>query len=37
MARVTSWNRPGASASTPGDIAEGYDADIALVDPACSW
>ena len=38
MARVTSWNparRFGLNAK--GDIAEGYDADIALVDPACSW
>jgi allantoinase len=38
MARVTSWNpaqRFGLNAK--GDIAEGFDADIALVDPARSW
>jgi allantoinase len=38
MARVTSWNpaqRYGLNHK--GDIAEGYDADIALVDPANTW
>ena len=38
MARVTSWNpaqRYGLSRK--GDIAEGFDADIALVDPSNSW
>lgn len=38
MARVTSWNpaqRYGLNRK--GDIAEGFDADIALVDPAKSW
>ncbi len=38
MARVTSWNpaqRYGLNHK--GDIAEGFDADIALVDPARSW
>ncbi len=38
MARVTSWNpaqRYGLNHK--GDIAEGYDADIALVDPGKSW
>ena len=38
MARVTSWNpaqRYGLNRK--GDIAEGYDADIALVDTAHSW
>ena len=38
MARVTSWNpaqRYGLNRK--GDIAEGYDADIAIVDPARSW
>ncbi|WP_298932103.1 dihydroorotase family protein [uncultured Ramlibacter sp.] len=38
MARVTSWapaQRFGLNHK--GDIAEGYDADIALVDPARSW
>jgi allantoinase len=38
MARVTSWNpaqRFGLNAK--GDIAVGFDADIALVDPARSW
>ncbi|MDP3082681.1 MAG: dihydroorotase family protein [Rubrivivax sp.] len=38
MARVTSWNpaqRYGLNHK--GDIAEGFDADIALVDPAHSW
>ena len=38
MARVTSWNpaqRYGLNHK--GDIAEGFDADIAIVDPARSW
>ncbi|MEO7245405.1 MAG: amidohydrolase family protein, partial [Rubrivivax sp.] len=38
MARVTSWNpaqRYGLNAK--GDLAEGFDADIALVDPGRSW
>jgi allantoinase len=38
MARLTSWNparRYGLNAK--GDIAEGFDADIALVDPASTW
>ena len=38
MARVTSWNpaqRYGLNHK--GDIAEGYDADIAIVDPARTW
>jgi allantoinase len=38
MARVTSWNpaqRYGLNAK--GDIAEGFDADIAIVDPARTW
>lgn len=38
MARVTSWNpaqRYGLNRK--GDIAPGYDADIALVDPARTW
>lgn len=38
MARVTSWNpaqRYGLNRK--GDIAEGFDADIAIVDPACTW
>jgi len=38
MARVTSWNparRFGLNAK--GDLAPGYDADIALVDPAQTW
>jgi allantoinase len=38
MARLTSWNpaqRYGLNHK--GDIAEGYDADLALVDPAKSW
>ena len=38
MARVTSWNpaqRYGLNSK--GDIAEGFDADIALVDPAKTW
>jgi len=38
MARLTSWNpaqRYGLNRK--GDIAEGFDADIALVDPARTW
>jgi len=38
MARVTSWNpaqRYGLN--NKGDIAEGFDADIAIVDPAHTW
>jgi allantoinase len=38
MARVTSWNpaqRYGLNRK--GDLAEGYDADIAIVDPAKTW
>jgi allantoinase len=38
MARVTSWNpaqRYGLNRK--GDIAEGFDADLALVDPARTW
>jgi allantoinase len=38
MARVTSWNpaqRYGLNHK--GDIAEGFDADIAIVDPAHTW
>ena len=38
MARVTSWNpaqRYGLNSK--GDIAEGFDADIAIVDPAHAW
>jgi allantoinase len=38
MARVTSWNpalRFGLNRK--GDIAEGFDADLALVDPAKTW
>ncbi len=38
MARVTSWNpaqRYGLNSK--GDIAEGFDADIAIVDPSHSW
>lgn len=38
MARVTSWNpaqRYGLNRK--GDLAEGFDADIALVDPARTW
>jgi allantoinase len=38
MARVTSWNpaqRYGLNSK--GDIAEGFDADIAIVDPAHTW
>ena len=38
MARVTSWNpaqRYGLNKK--GDIAEGFDADLALVDPAKTW
>ena len=38
MAKVTSWNpaqRYGLNSK--GDIAEGFDADLALVDPAKTW
>jgi allantoinase len=38
MARLTSWNparRFGLNAK--GDVAEGFDADLALVDPGESW
>lgn len=38
MARVTSWNpaqRYGLNRK--GDIAAGFDADVAIVDPAASW
>jgi allantoinase len=38
MARVTSWNpaqRYGLNSK--GDIAEGFDADIAIVDPSHTW
>ncbi len=38
MARVTSWNPAQRfGLNQKGDIAEGFDADIALVDPARSW
>ena len=38
MARVTSWNPAQRfGLNSKGDIAEGFDADIALVDPARSW
>ncbi len=38
MARVTSWNPAQRfGLNHKGDLAEGYDADIALVDPAHSW
>jgi allantoinase len=38
MARVTSWNPAQRfGLNHKGDIAAGFDADIALVDPACSW
>jgi allantoinase len=38
MARVTSWNPAQRfGLNRKGDIAEGFDADIALVDPARSW
>ena len=38
MARVTSWNPAQRfGLNRKGDLAEGFDADIALVDPARSW
>ena len=38
MARVTSWNAAQRfGLNQKGDIAEGFDADIALVDPAHAW
>lgn len=38
MARVTSWTPAQRfGLNRKGDIAEGYDADIALVDPARTW
>ncbi len=38
MARVTSWNPAQRfGLNRKGDIAEGLDADLALVDPAHSW
>jgi allantoinase len=38
MARVTSWNPAQRfGLNHKGDIAEGFDADIAIVDPAHSW
>jgi allantoinase len=38
MARVTSWNPAQRfGLNHKGDIAEGFDADIALVDPARTW
>jgi allantoinase len=38
MARVTSWNAAQRfGLNHKGDIAPGYDADIALVDPAHPW
>ncbi|HEY0887007.1 MAG TPA: dihydroorotase family protein, partial [Ramlibacter sp.] len=38
MARVTSWNAAQRfGLNSKGDIAEGYDADLALVDPARTW
>ncbi|HRH85324.1 MAG TPA: dihydroorotase family protein [Rubrivivax sp.] len=38
MARVTSWNPAQRfGLNRKGDIAEGFDADIALVDPARNW
>jgi len=38
MARVTSWNPAQRfGLNRKGDIAEGYDADVAIVDPARSW
>jgi allantoinase len=38
MARLTSWN-PACrfGVNSKGDIAEGFDADLALVDPRSSW
>jgi allantoinase len=38
MARVTSWNAAQRyGLNSKGDIAEGFDADIAIVDPSHSW
>ena len=38
MARVTSWNPAQRfGLNHKGDIAEGFDADLALVDPAKTW
>ena len=38
MARVTSWNPAQRfGLNHKGDISEGFDADIAIVDPARSW
>jgi allantoinase len=38
IARVTSWNPAQRfGLNRKGDIAEGFDADIAIVDPAHSW
>jgi allantoinase len=38
MARVTAWNPAQRfGLNRKGDLAEGFDADIALVDPARSW
>jgi len=38
MARVTSWNPAQRfGLNMKGDIAEGFDADLALVDPAKTW
>jgi len=38
MARVTSWTPAQRfGLNRKGDIAEGYDADLALVDPAKTW
>jgi allantoinase len=38
MARVTSWNPAQRfGLNRKGDIAEGFDADIAIVDPAKTW
>lgn len=38
MARVTSWNPAQRfGLNRKGDIAEGFDADLALVDPAKTW